>query len=70
MQPEQESDQKGVSPVQYSPPVHASHGGADSVTSVELETTSEDPETRAVVRRLLWKLDTRCVFFSVYKKHT
>ena len=63
MQSEQEIDQKGVLPVQVSA---VSHGGMDSMTSVE--TANEDPETRALIRKLLWKLDTRCVFLSGTRK--
>lgn len=63
MQPEQEIDQKGVPPGQDSP---VSHRGADSVTSAE--TANEDLETKALIRRLLWKLDTRCVFFCSAQK--
>lgn len=57
MEPEQEINQKGAPKVQNTP---FPHMGADSETSVE--TTHEDPEARAIIRRLLWKLDTRCVF--------
>lgn len=65
MKPEQEIDQTGVPPVEDSP---VSHSGAESVTSVE--TVHEDPETRALVRKLLWKLDTRCVFFGTQKAYS
>ena len=65
MQPEQEIAQKGVPLVQDSP---VSHGGEDSVSSVE--SAHENPETRALVRRLLWKLDTRCVLFGTKKAYS
>ena len=65
MHSEQEIDQKGVPPAQDSA---VSHRGADSVTSAEI--ANEDPETRALTRRLLWKLDTRCVFFPVQKAYS
>lgn len=64
MKAEQEVDQAGIPSVQDSP---VSHGGAESVTSAE--TVDEDPATRALVRRLLWKLDTRCVFPGIQKAY-
>lgn len=66
MEPKQEIEQKGIPQVQNTP---IGHRGADSETSVE--TTHEDPEAKAIIRRLLWKLDTRCVFFfGIQRAHS
>lgn len=60
MQHEQETDLKG----EHGVSVQDSLSHHDSLTSVEA--AHEDPKIKALTRRLIWKLDTRCVFHHMF----
>jgi hypothetical protein len=67
MQPARDIDEKaekGV-PIQAS---SLSHEGGDSVTSVEA--ANENLKAKGLTRKLLRKLDTRCVFDFFLHKYT